>query len=63
MTGEPMLTGVSMDQSERAELTSSVGVGEFTFPRQSYETVAFACALLVHQIVIQSAVVDELARR
>jgi len=63
VTGEPMPTGVSMDQSESAELTSSVGVGKLTFPRQPYETVAFACALLVRQIVIQSTVVDELARR
>jgi hypothetical protein len=40
--GEPMFAGVSMGQSESAELTSSAGVGEFTFPRPPHTAIAFA---------------------
>jgi hypothetical protein len=37
-----MLAGVSTDRSESAELTSSAGVGEFTFPRPPHTAITFA---------------------
>jgi hypothetical protein len=40
-----MSAGVSTDQSESAELTSPVGVGEFMFPQQPYKAIAFTGAL------------------
>jgi hypothetical protein len=46
-----MFAGVSMDQSESAELTSPAGVGKFTFSQQPYEAIASACELLANRIV------------
>jgi hypothetical protein len=42
-----MLTGMSTDQSQTAELTSPVGVGESMLPRQPYKAAAFTGALLI----------------
>jgi hypothetical protein len=60
---EPMLAGMSTDQSQSAELNPPAGVDEFTFPRQPHEAIPFTGAPLMRRIVIKPTIIDQLRSR